>query len=43
MDIIKYFSDKNFFVRVIKKEDTVIIWNDYDILIKLKWEDILKL
>jgi glycosyltransferase involved in cell wall biosynthesis len=42
MDIIKYFSDKNFFVRVIKKEDTVIIWNDYDILIKLKLEDILK-
>ena len=41
MDIIKYFIDKNCFVRVIKKENIVIIWNDYDILIKLKWEDIL--
>ena len=42
MDIIKYFSDKNCFVRVIKNNNTVIIWNDYDILIKLKWDDILK-
>ena len=42
MDIIKYFSDKNYFVRIIKNEDKVIIWNDYDILIKLKLEDILK-
>ena len=41
MDIIKYFNDKNCFVRVIKSNNTVIIWNDYDILIKLKWEDIL--
>ena len=42
MDIIKYFRDKNCFVRMIKNKDTVIIWNDYDILIKLKLEDILK-
>ena len=42
MDIIKYFSNKNCFVRVIKNNNTVIIWNDYDILIKLKLEDILK-
>lgn len=42
MDIIKYFSDKNCFVRIIKTDNTVIIWNDYDILIKLKLEDILK-
>ena len=42
MDIIKYFSDKNCFVRMIKNNNTVIIWNDYDILIKLKLEDILK-
>ena len=42
MDIIKYFNDKNCFVRVIKNNNTVIIWNDNDILIKLKWEDILK-
>ena len=42
MDIIKYFNDKNCFVRIIKNDDTVIIWNDYDILIKLKWKDILK-
>ena len=41
MDIIKYFNNKNCFVRVIKNDNTVIIWNDYDILIKLKWEDIL--
>ena len=41
MDIIKYFNDKNCFVRVIKNDNTVIIWNDYDILIKLKWDDIL--
>ncbi len=41
MDIIKYFNDKNCFVRIIKNDNTVIIWNDYDILIKLKWEDIL--
>ena len=41
MDIIKYFNDKNCFARVIKNNNTVIIWNDYDILIKLKWEDIL--
>ena len=42
MDIIKYFNDKNCFVRVIKNDITVIIWNDYDILIKLKLDDILK-
>lgn len=42
MDIIKYFIDKNCFVRVISNKNTVIIWNDYDILIKLKLEDILK-
>ena len=42
MDIIKYFNNKNCFVRVIKNDNTVIIWNDYDILIKLNWEDILK-
>jgi cellulose synthase/poly-beta-1,6-N-acetylglucosamine synthase-like glycosyltransferase len=42
MDIIKYFSDKNCVVRIINNEDKVIIWNDYDILIKLKSEDIIK-
>ena len=42
MDIIKYFRDKNCFVRIIKDKDNVLIWNDYDILIKLKWMDILK-
>ena len=42
MDIIKYFRDNNCFVRIIKNGDTVLIWNDYDILIKLMWGDILK-
>ena len=42
MDIIKYFIDKNCFVRVISNKNKIIIWNDYDILIKLKLEDILK-
>ena len=42
MDIIKYFNNKNCFVRVISNKNQIIIWNDYDILIKLKLEDILK-
>jgi len=42
MDIIKYFNDKNCFVRVIANKNKIIIWNDYDILIKFKLEDILK-
>ena len=31
-------SKLNCFVRVIANKNKIIIWNDYDILIKLKWK-----
>ena len=42
MDIIKYFLLNKIFIRVIITDKYTILWNDYDILIRIDNNDLLK-
>ena len=41
MDIIKYFLLNKIFIRVIRTDKYTILWNDYDILIKLRIQQLI--